>query len=225
MAALGGATLAAVSSVHCVAMCGPLAAASQARGGSGASTRYLLGRAVSYSLMGSLAGGLGEAMLTTRWARWAEAALAWALALALLHTALGFFGLWRSSGLIKLGRGPRRSRFAALLVHVADDPLLLGAATALLPCGALYSALLGSAALGQSGYGSLFMASFALVTTPAVLGGAQLARLAQLGERGRRALGAVLLAGALLTALRPLSVLSAEPASSCPLHAQHAGSP
>ncbi|HEX6243704.1 MAG TPA: sulfite exporter TauE/SafE family protein, partial [Polyangiales bacterium] len=116
-------------------------------------------------------------------------------------------------------------RFSALLVHVADDPLLLGAATALLPCGALYSAILGAAALGTAGHGSMFMASFALVTTPALLGGAQLARLAQLGERGRRALGALLVAGALLTALRPLSTLSAEPTASCPLHAHHKESP
>jgi hypothetical protein len=64
------------------------------------------------------------------------------------------------------------------------------------------------------------MAGFALGTTPAILGGAQLSRLAGLGERGRRLLGAVLVAGALVTALRPLSVLGAEPEpTSCPLHA------
>lgn len=225
MAALGGAGLAVVSSVHCLAMCGPLAAASHARSGAGATTRYCVGRFASYAVLGSLAGGVGNALLSTSWARWVETALAWALSLALLVTALGLFGWRRPRELVTLGRGPRRRRLSALLVHVADDPLLLGAVTALLPCGALYSALLGSAAFGQAGAASLFMASFALATTPAVLGGAQLGRLAKLGDRGRRALGAVLVAGALLTALRPLSVLSAAPAPSCPLHAAHAEQP
>jgi hypothetical protein len=218
MAALGGVALALVSSLHCVAMCGPLAAASQAR--RGASARYLFGRFASYSVLGFLAGSIGQALLTTRWARWVEALLAWALALALLHTAVGFFGLRRPRGLLTIGRGPRRSRIGSLLLHVADDPLLLGAATALLPCAALYGAVIGSAAFGGAAYGAVFMAGFALGTTPAILGGAQLSRLAGLGERGRRLLGAVLVAGALVTALRPLSVLGAEPEpTSCPLHA------
>ena len=221
---LGGAALALVSSVHCVAMCGPLAAASQARRAPGAGARYLLGRAASYTLLGSLAGSVGQALLTTRWARWAEALLAWALALALLHTALGFLGLRRPSSLLTIGRGPRRSRIGSLLLLVADDPLLLGAATALLPCAALYGAVLASAAFGEAALGALFMAGFAAGTTPAIVGGAQLAQLSRLGERGRRVLGTVLIAGALVTALRPLSVLGADTTPSCPLHAQPMGS-
>ena len=96
-----------------------------------------------------------------------------------------------------------------MLARVVDEPLLLGAATALLPCAALYGALIASAALGTGALGALFMLSFGLVTTPVILGAAQLARLASLGVAGRRALGALLLAAALITALRPLSLLQA----------------
>jgi sulfite exporter TauE/SafE len=225
VSALGGAGLAIVSGVHCLTMCGPLAAASQARAGSGASARYLLGRVASYSVLGLLAGSVGQGLLATPWARWAEALLAWALTLVLLHSALGFFGLRRTSALLSIGKGPRRNWAGKMLVHAAHDPLLLGVATALLPCAALFSALLASAALGRGTHAAVLMASFALVTSPVLLGGAQLGRLARFGERGRRVLGLVLVAGALVTALRPLSSLRAESPASCPLHAEHGRAP
>jgi sulfite exporter TauE/SafE len=223
VAALAGAGLALVSGIHCLTMCGPLAAASQARAGAGASTRYLLGRFISYGVLGLLAGSLGQSVLSTHWARWGEALLAWALTLLLLHSALGLFGFRKTRALLSIGRKPRRNWPGKLLARVAHDPLLLGAATALLPCAALFSAVVASAALGRGAQGAVLMTSFALVTSPVLLGGAQLGRLAQFGERGRRALGLVLVAGALLTALRPLSTLRAEAETSCPLHAAHAG--
>jgi sulfite exporter TauE/SafE len=202
-------------------MCGPLAAASQARSGSAASARYLLGRLVSYGVLGLLAGSVGQGILHTAWARWAEAALAWVLALLLLYTAFGLFGFAAPVRLARIGKRPRRNWTGRLLARVAHDPLLLGAASALLPCAALFSAVVASAALGQGAGGAVLMLSFALVTSPALLGGAQLGRLAQLGRPGRRALGLVLVAGALITALRPMS-LHAESPASCPLHPAHA---
>jgi sulfite exporter TauE/SafE len=223
VAALAGAGLAIVSGVHCLTMCGPLAAASQARAGSAASARYLLGRLVSYGVLGLLAGSIGQGLLSTSWARWAEALLAWSLTLVLLHSALGFFGFTTAPSLLRIGRKPRTNLAGKLLARVAHEPLLLGAATALLPCTALFSAVVASAALGQGPQGAVLMMSFALVTSPALLGGAQLGRLAQLGQSGRRALGLVLVAGALVTALRPLSSLRAESPASCPLHSAHGG--
>jgi sulfite exporter TauE/SafE len=223
VAALAGSGLALVSGVHCLTMCGPLAAASQARAGSGASVRYLLGRLASYSVVGLLAGSLGQGVLSTPWARWGEALLAWTLALLLSYRALGFFGSAQRPGLLRIGKKPRVNLAGRLLVRVAHDPLLLGAASALLPCAALFGAVVASAALGDGAQGAVLMLSFALVTSPVLLGGAQLARLASLGRHGRAALGVLLVAGAVLTALRPLSTLRAETHPSCPLHAQHQG--
>lgn len=219
VAALGGAGLALVNALHCLTMCGPLAAANRAQHGSGAQLRYLGGRAASYTLLGSFAGSVGEALALSSWARWLESGLAWLLAGVLCYSALGLFGFTRRAPLIKLGRTPRRGSLGRVLAHVAHDPLLLGAATALLPCAALYAAILGSAALGDSARGALFMLAFALATSPVILGGAQLSRLTQLGGAGRRTLGAIVLVGAALTALRPISLLRAEAAGSCPLHA------
>lgn len=219
VAALGGGGLAVVNALHCLTMCGPLAAASHARSGAGAQQRYLGGRAVSYTLLGSFAGSVGQVLAMSSWARWLESALAWLLAALLCYSALGLLGVTRRAQLVKLGRGPRRGSLGRLLAHVAHDPLLLGAASALLPCAALYAAILGSAALGNAAHGALFMFAFALATSPAVLGGAQLSRLSQLGVNGRRALGAIVLVGAVLTALRPIPMLRAQAAGSCPLHA------
>jgi sulfite exporter TauE/SafE len=223
LALLSGAGLAGAASMHCLAMCGPLAAANQARGGRNASVRYLFGRLVSYSALGMLAGSVGQGLLATRWARWIEALLAWLLAVLLLHAAAGFFGLTRaSSPLLRLGRKPRVRWSSRLLASAAGEPLLLGAASALLPCGALFSALVASAALGSGPLGALAMAGFALLTSPALLGAAQLGRLAQLGARGKQALGLMLVCGALITAWRPLPSLRAEAVPAC--HAVHAPS-
>lgn len=216
---VSAAGLAAVSSVHCFAMCGPLAAASNARAGRGAMVRYLLGRLSSYAVLGLLAGAFGASLVATPWARWGEALLAWILAALLIHYALGFLGVGRRQRELQIGRGPRRSLIGRVLAQVAHDALLLGAATALLPCAALYGALAASAALHDPLQGSLFMASFALITSPVLAGGAQLSRVAQLGQAGRRVLGAVLVAGAVVTALRPIPSLRADSRPSCPLHA------
>jgi uncharacterized protein len=223
VAVLTGAGLAAAASMHCLAMCGPLTAAAQARGGSRAGVRYLLGRLGSYVTLGALAGSVGQGLLATRWARWVEALLAWSLALILLYAAGGFFGLARAPKLLQLGRAPRVSLASRLLAAAAHDPLLLGAASALLPCAALFGALVASAAFGRGELGALSMAGFALLTSPALLGAAQLGRLAQLGPRGKRALGGMLVLGALVTAWRPVPGLSAQGAPSCPLHAAQPG--
>ncbi len=219
VAALGGGGLALVNGVHCLTMCGPLAAANHARHGSGAQLRYLGGRLASYTLLGSFAGSVGQTLAQSSWAHWLESILAWLLAGVLCYSALGLLGITRRSTLVQLRRGPRRGSIGRVLALVAHDPLLLGAVTALLPCAALYAAILGSAALGDSAHGALFMLAFALVTSPVIAGGAQLARLTQLGVTGRRTLGAIVLVGAALTALRPLPLLRAEAAGSCPLHA------
>jgi sulfite exporter TauE/SafE len=226
VALLSGAGLAGAASLHCLAMCGPLAAAAQARGGRGASARYLFGRLASYITLGGLAGSVGQGLLATPFTRWIEALLAWLLAAMLLHAAASFFGFTRArSDLLRLGRGPRMTWAGRLLSRAAHDPLLLGTATALLPCGALFGALVASAALGSGLLGALAMACFALLTSPALLGAAQLGRLAKLGPRGKRVFGAMLVLGALITAWRPVPGLWTEAAPSCHAHAHALATP
>jgi sulfite exporter TauE/SafE len=220
IALVTGAGLGVVAAAHCVLMCGPLAVLSQARSGAGGSLRYLLGRLVTYTLLGSLAGSVGSALLSWSRAHWLDIALSWALAVTLFVAALKLVRTAPRERLISLGKAPRASWLGRGLARVAHDPLLLGAATALLPCAALYGAIGAAAALGSATSGALALASFSLVTGVAVTGAGQLARVTQLGQHGRRGLAVLLLAGAAVMVVRPLSTLRAhDEAPSCPLHA------
>ena len=188
-------------------MCGPLALASRVRHGAYAGLSYFGGRLVSYTLLGALAGGAGHVLLLSPWARVAEAVFSWALAGLLLYTAISLLRGARPQTLVQIGRAPRTSRMGVLLARVADDPLLLGAATALLPCAALFSALVAAASLGDSARGAMAMASFAVVTGVVVLGVGQLAQLRLRMPRLRHAMGYALLFGAAVMLYRPIPML------------------
>lgn len=185
-------------------MCGPLAAVARGNSRRGA-LPYALGRLCSYTLLGSLAGSVGRVLHSLRWA---EALLSWLFAAALLFAAVRLLGGRAPSGLIKLGRGPRSNRVGRALSRIADEPMLLGAASALLPCAALWAALMAAAAQASSAHGALTMATFAVLSGVALSSFAQLSRLSTLGVHGRRALAAIMVVGALITMWRPLPGLS-----------------
>jgi sulfite exporter TauE/SafE len=220
IALLTGGGLGVVAAAHCVLMCGPLAVLAQSRGGASGSLRYVAGRLVTYTLLGGLAGSAGSALLSWSHTHWVDALLSWALAITLFLAALKLVQRAPRERLVSLGSRPRKSWIGRGLARIAHDPLLLGAATAVLPCGALFGAVAAAAALGNAQSGALALATFSLVTGVAVTGAGQLARIANLGARGRRGLAVVLFAGAVLTALRPFPTLGAQDeAPSCPLHA------
>lgn len=205
-----GCSLAIASSAHCAVMCGPLALASRVRHGNHAGLSYFAGRLVTYSLLGSLAGGAGRVLLLSPWARVAETALSWLLAVTLAYAGWSLLRGPTRQRLIKLGTAPRRSRFGQHLARFADEPLLLGAATALLPCAALFSALIAAASLGSATLGAISMMSFAVITGAVVVGVGQLARLRVPVPAGSQIVGAALLIGAVITAYRPIPMLRAE---------------
>lgn len=203
-------------------MCGPIALSARARVGARATLPYFVGRLVSYTLLGALAGGLGRVLLASAWARWAEALLSWTLAATLLWTAKNSLWPRARGGFVRLGTGPRRSlqrTIGGALAYVANDPLLLGVGTALLPCGVLFSALLAAATLGKASLGALALSVFALLTGGAVIGVAQLGGLRIERPWARRLLASVLVAGALILLYRPWPTLLGTPA--CHAAAQH----
>lgn len=209
-ALIAGASLALVSLAHCAVMCGPVALTARVRGGPHSVAAYYLGRLVTYTVLGALAGSVARAALLSPWARWAEAVLAWGFAAALVYSGFSLlFRARRPAGLLTLGKAPRANRIGRVLARLADDALLLGMATALLPCGALYSALAAAALLGSPLAGASAMAAFAAVSGLAVVGVAQLGALSTKRVRVQQIVGLALVASAFLFVYRPIPLLRA----------------
>ncbi len=209
IAALTGSSLALLSAAHCAVMCGPLALGVRAHRGAQEALSYFGGRLVSYTVLGAFAGSAGHVLALSPWTRWSEALLSWLLALSLLRSGYEMLGGRPRAPLLQLGTAPRVDRLGRALARVAHDPLLLGAATALLPCGALFSALTAAAALGSAAHGALAMAIFASITGASLLGLAKLSGGARTNPWRRRALAVALFVGAGMMLYRPVPFLRA----------------
>lgn len=150
---LAGAFLSGLlASVHCAAMCGPLAcAACRVRGGCSSQSPavwYQTGRLLSYTVVGALAGAFGATLLTLRggpWVIWAGGALVLLCIVLLARTGNRAF----------TGRFGRQ-----------QGPLIIGLLTAGLPCAALYLMFAVCAISGSPVRGAALALAFALGTVP-----------------------------------------------------------
>lgn len=160
----GALTLGVTGSLHCLAMCGPLACAA---GGGRAGWLYQLGRLLSYGLVGTLLGGVGGAaslVLATNLRPYVP----WVMAAALVATALDLFkrvpaipGLARAASAIsRLGAGFSPPVRAAAI----------GAATPLLPCGLSYGVYATALTTGSALGGAAVGLGFALGAVPLLVG-------------------------------------------------------
>ncbi len=197
------------STAHCVTMCGPLATAACGSTDDSSFRRvpaaYLLGRLAGYALTGAAAGALGGSALRAVLGPRVHEVTALCVAGALAWTALRLLRAQTRAEppLVPLRR--RREGGAALVTPA----LGVGLATALLPCGALFGALLLAATAGDAGSGSLAMVSFATtsgLSLAALLFAGQRLRNGALGRwclDHRRVVAVALLVVAAGTAARP----------------------
>jgi sulfite exporter TauE/SafE len=197
-----------LGSVHCAAMCGPLAAvAGGTDAGAAGRAAYHAGRLCLYLVLGAAAGALGGGFNAV--ALGAGLPSDAAQVAGWLLVALGVLALARAAGwwfprpLGAVGAFPRRVLTRLAQVRPAWRGLALGAASAFLPCGWLYAFAVTAAGTGSAESGALAMAAFWTGTVPAVAGAALV--LQRLTGRLRRRLPAftalVLIAIGLLTAL------------------------
>lgn len=171
--------------VHCVGMCGGLVAAFSFRpDGSTPPFRlhmgYNLGRIVSYTLFGALAGALG-ASLNLLEIRPLQIAL-YVLAQAVMILLGLYLAGWNQWVLVfeKAG-GALWSRLQPLFKKLLPVKSLSGALVAgffwgWLPCGLVYSILVAALAAGSATSGAALMLAFGLGTLPNLLGMALFAR-------------------------------------------------
>jgi sulfite exporter TauE/SafE len=204
-----GAVTGLASSVHCAAMCGPLAASVCARRPSRTSLiRYQLGRTIGYAAAGAVAGGVGHVVQLSTLTSWLGYALPAMTVLALLALARRILGGNRPPLTpLRKAAEPKRSSLFAWLVRVAPrDPSVIGALTAFLPCAALGAGLLLAATTQSRGAGAVLMVGFAASSAVGVLGGGVLlSHLLPIGGRfAPRAVAVLLACAALYIGLRPV---------------------
>ena len=228
MVAVAAAALAgAASTIHCAAMCGPLAAFA-GKGAKGAA-QYHVARLLAYAAVGTIAGLTGARLAEWISGRWISALLSWSLAAAFLYSAWLLWGHRRSRrqqsvGLVQLGKAKKQLSVAArIAAHLPKHPAVIGGITALLPCGALYGGLLIAASAGSALGGGLAMLAFGAASALGLVGVSVIGARVQavLGGKHRpvwlaRGVAALLVLGAVMLVVRPIdSLRHADPAACC----------
>jgi sulfite exporter TauE/SafE len=190
-----------LSALHCLGMCGGIVGALSFSLPADLRARphrlaafllaYNLGRILSYAAAGALFGWLGATLVADGPRLWLSNGLRVVAALAMVAIGLNIGGwlprlafverlgapLWRT--LEPMGR-------QLLPVRTLPRAALFGAVWGWLPCGLVYTMLIGAPAQGGAAEGALYMALFGAGTLPVLVAAGLLAgRLYRLG-RGRR---------------------------------------
>jgi len=171
-----------VGSLHCAGMCGPIVAfysGGDTTGGTGrwrVHVAYHLGRGVAYAGLGAAAGAIGAAVDLA-----GAAAGVGRLAVVLAGIVMILWGialLFAAGGWnvphLGLPEG-LQGRTVEILRRLREKPpiaraLLIGLATALMPCGWLYGFAVMAAGTGEVLVGALVMVAFWIGTVPVLLG-------------------------------------------------------
>jgi sulfite exporter TauE/SafE len=215
----GGVALGLASSLHCIGMCGGISVLF-GYSGTGCDTaaasreQALLhgGRIASYTALGALAGGLGNAALSGVDPGSGHALLRWAAALSLGWIGLVTAGLAPAPAFLAHASPGRGMMSFMLHLPLPARRIAGGLAWGLLPCGMVYGALIFAMFAGTARGGALVMLGFGLGTLPALIaaglgfGRMQAALRAHGGEKW---LGAFMIVLALLSLVESPAALGA----------------
>lgn len=174
---MGGVLAGFASSLHCVGMCGGIAASISMSHGGGtrvSQARALLlaqaGRILAYVTAGAMLASLGAQTYLDFDREAAHLVLRWAAAVVLAYIGLSVAG-W-APALARFDRlGGRvvavlRAPFSGALVH--GGPVAFGFVWGFLPCGIVYAMLFYAMLSADAGRGALIMLGFGLGTLPTV---------------------------------------------------------
>lgn len=179
-----------LGSLHCVGMCGPIALAmpfqTQNRWQTtGNILLYNSGRILTYSLLGTLIGFLGQTIAL------AGLQIYFSLGLGVLMLVVAVFSINIESHMQRIPLLFRlntwvKERMAVLLRKEKLKTLFsLGMLNGLLPCGLVYLAIVGAVATANVWQGALYMALFGAGTIPLLLSTALLGQFIPLKWRGQ----------------------------------------
>ncbi|TWT96415.1 sulfite exporter TauE/SafE family protein [Neorhodopirellula pilleata] len=176
-------TASLLGSMHCVGMCGPLAIWASGAGEKAprrqiitSTTLYHLGRLITYTIAGLIAGGIGSLVDVGGQTLGFQLAAARVVgSIMVLIGAWKLFSMWLPR--TTTTSGPVPSRIGGLLVKLrpyvfrlppSGRALATGLLTTLLPCGWLYLFALVAAGTGNPFSGAITMAAFWIGTVPAL---------------------------------------------------------
>jgi uncharacterized protein len=162
-------------SLHCVAMCGPIAMALPL------TTRerwavilqsllYNLGRISTYGLLGFIFGWLGWGIALAGFQNVLSIGLGMALLISALFTLSLEHSLFQFPFFQRYLQKVTQQLGKLLSIHNKSSAYRIGLLNGLLPCGLVYIALAGSLATGNYFGGALYMILFGLGTLPLMLG-------------------------------------------------------
>ncbi|MHB1049841.1 MAG: sulfite exporter TauE/SafE family protein [Bacteroidota bacterium] len=170
---LAAITLGLLGSMHCIGMCGPLVLAVP----SAAHTRigfiierivYNSGRAATYGIMGAVFGVVGKSILVN-----VQQDLSIVVGVLILLTValpFGFRSQIEKYSPLKYAYGFVKRQFGVIIQKRGIAALfVLGMLNGLLPCGLVYTALVGAAAVADVWGSALFMIVFGFGTIPALV--------------------------------------------------------
>lgn len=175
---LSGLALGFLGSLHCIGMCGPIALALPSKSNSKLNfylgrILYNIGRVITYSLLGLAIGLIGQSINIAGYQQIVSILLGLVILIALLLPARikGYFIQLKPIQLKPIQLITKKLQFAIGLLFKNGSKrslLIIGILNGFLPCGFVYVALAGAAAIGNIQKSILFMALFGIGTIPAM---------------------------------------------------------
>lgn len=206
-------TIGLFGSLHCIGMCGPIAAAlpypSQQKSHLvGSVLLYNSGRILTYGFLGILFGLLGASFSMAGFQQFIS------IFIGVLFLMAGLFSFNLESTLLKWKWTSRifffvKSRLSVFLQKKSFSSLFfIGLTNGLLPCGLVYVALAGAISSGTVGGGFLWMVAFGMGTIPLMVVAALSGKMVSISLRNffRKAYPMMLIVFALLFIMRGLQV-------------------
>jgi hypothetical protein len=170
---LAALSLGFLGSFHCVGMCGPIALTIPVKRTSQlsiftGSLIYNAGRVVTYAVIGTLFGLLGQGFVMAGWQSFLSLTLGTLILILLIFPKIKFIN--QSNGFLMMLLGKIKSNISQLFGQNTKEALFfIGVLNGLLPCGLVYLGIAGSIATGNAFSGTLFMVGFGLGTIPAMM--------------------------------------------------------
>jgi len=164
-------TIGFIGSLHCIAMCGPIAFALPSVGKSLPSKLlsrliYNSGRILTYGVLGLLFGLVGQGIKLAGFQQWLSIGVGIAILLLLVADISFIKKLNMFSPLYKAISYAKGTIIRLFSVHSYSSLFLIGLLNGLLPCGLVYIALTTSIATANAFQGALFMVVFGMGTLP-----------------------------------------------------------